>query len=103
MVPPRSVNGWGKSFFASIVTLPLSVPQKPTFCTHPHVDELGELLQKCRDMPSLDMLSGENSMDLEAAMVGGLLLVTCVTIVGNILLQLLITGVTIISNVCSYY
>ena len=55
------------------------------------MDELGELLQKCRDVPSLDMLSGENSMDLEAAMVSGLLLVTCA----------IIGGWAIISNMCT--
>jgi hypothetical protein len=41
---------------------------KPTFATHTHVDEIGQFLQTCRDVPTLDLLSGENTMDVDAAM-----------------------------------
>ncbi len=43
--------------------------QKPAFVTPSSNDELSELLQACNDGPSLDMFSGEGSMNLSAALV----------------------------------
>ena len=58
----KRVVGW----FSVIRVLLL---QKPTFSTDSRVDELSQLLQSCRDVPQLDLLSSDNSMDLQAAMV----------------------------------
>ena len=52
---------------ASGVTPPQ--PHVSHLATPTRVDELGQFLQSCRDVPNLDLLSGENSMDVEAAMV----------------------------------
>jgi hypothetical protein len=41
---------------------------KPTFATHSHVDELGQFLQSCREVPQLDLLASGNNMDIQAAM-----------------------------------
>ena len=51
-----------------IISRPSSC-KKPTFATHTNLDDVGKFLQLCRDIPTLDLLSGENSMDVEAAMV----------------------------------
>ncbi|CAI8040258.1 Autophagy-related protein 13 homolog [Geodia barretti] len=41
---------------------------KPTFAPETHIDELGQFLQNCRDVPHLDLFSGDNTMNLHAAM-----------------------------------
>ena len=58
-------------FFPCIfyLSLPLFHLQKPTFAPDTPIDELGQFLQNCRDVPHLDLFSGENSMDITAAMV----------------------------------
>ncbi len=43
--------------------------QKPAFASRSHTDELSEFLQQCKDVPSLDLFSGEGSMDVAAALV----------------------------------
>ena len=43
--------------------------QKPAFANNSATDELSAFLQQCKETPSLDMFSSENSMDVTAAMV----------------------------------
>ena len=45
------------------------IMQKPTFAPETHIDELGQFLQNCRDVPHLDLFSGDNTMNIHAAMV----------------------------------
>ena len=43
--------------------------QKPAFANYSATDELSAFLQQCKETPSLDLFSSENSMDVTAAMV----------------------------------
>ena len=43
--------------------------QKLAFASHSATDELSAFLQQCKEIPSLDLFSSENSMDVTAAMV----------------------------------
>ena len=47
----------------------LHLLQKPTFVTDVTVNELGQFLQDCRDVPALDLLTGGDSMNITTAMV----------------------------------